>query len=333
MTQTRVPTRALVGASAFAALVAFAIGCAYLGGSMTRSARVRADAARFATAAPYRYSDRAVIEAAGGLDPAALDLARRHDLASLRAGLRPITDNHGPAAAPYRADNASKVGRDIDCLSQAIYFEARGEGAEGMKAVAQVILNRVRHPAFPKSVCGVVYQGVAEGACQFSFACEGRHAAPADAAWAEARTIAGRALAGHVMAEVGNATHFHATRVAPDWRDSLLKVVQIGSHIFYRFGAPGASRPTPVDASAKAKDVLQPVQAGLLPGFDLAALGPDGKPAQPIAYQLLQRVLPGPDKPAPLEAKPAPAKASSPLAAATRTPTDLATGPTQTAQP
>jgi len=136
-------------------------------------------------------------------------------------------------------------GSDLDqrrallCMTQAVYYEAGYEPAEGRRAVAQVILNRMRHPAFPKSVCGVVYQGAGSGVCQFTFVCDGAlYRAPAHDAWLRAEDIARQALAGYVEKTVGEATHYHADYVAPRWAPLLAKVAQIGQHIFYRW--PGA---------------------------------------------------------------------------------------------
>lgn len=127
----------------------------------------------------------------------------------------------------------------LECMTTAIYYEAGYEPADGQRAVAQVVLNRMRHPAFPKSVCGVIYQGAPSPGCQFSFACDGSLArGPAPAAWRRARAVAAEALRGYVMAEVGAATHYHADWVAPHWAPHLAKVKQIGAHIFYRW--PGA---------------------------------------------------------------------------------------------
>jgi len=133
--------------------------------------------------------------------------------------------------------------RDTQCLAQAVYYEARGESPSGQAAVAQVVLNRVRHPAFPKTVCGVVFQHVGAD-CQFSFACNGAMHQPLDrAAWRRATVVADRALSGAVMTEVGSATHFQAARSGSGWAGSLAKVAQIGEHIFYRFsGRAGATR-------------------------------------------------------------------------------------------
>lgn len=125
----------------------------------------------------------------------------------------------------------------VDCLTAAVYYEAGGESEAGQKAVAQVVLNRVRHPAFPQTVCGVVYQG-SEGStgCQFTFTCDGSLARqPGRGAWERARRIAKDALAGQVAASVGMATHYHADWVVPYWAPDLDKIAVVGSHIFYRW--------------------------------------------------------------------------------------------------
>jgi len=126
----------------------------------------------------------------------------------------------------------------LKCLSQAVYYEAAYEPLDGRRAVAQVVLNRVRHPAYPKSVCGVVYQGAERRTgCQFSFTCDGALLrAPAAAPWREAQAVAQAALAGYVERRVGTATHYHADYVLPKWAYQLGKLTQIGRHIFYRFG-------------------------------------------------------------------------------------------------
>ena len=129
--------------------------------------------------------------------------------------------------------------RALLCLTQAVYYEAGFEPLEGRRAVAQVILNRMRHPAFPKSVCGVVYQRNSTPVCQFTFVCDGSlYRQPAAAAWKQAEQIARAALAGYVERSVGSATHYHADYVAPRWAPMLTKISKLGSHIFYRW--PGA---------------------------------------------------------------------------------------------
>lgn len=135
--------------------------------------------------------------------------------------------------------------RAILCMTQAIYYEAGFEPLDGRRAVAQVVLNRLRHPAFPKSVCGVVYEGSDQRVCQFSFTCDGSLLRPpAPIAWAEARKVALEALRGTVASTVGLATHYHADYVSPAWAPRLTKLVQLGAHIFYRWpggwGMPGA---------------------------------------------------------------------------------------------
>ncbi len=132
----------------------------------------------------------------------------------------------------------------LKCLTQAVYYEAAVEPMQGRRAVAQVVLNRMRHPAYPKSVCGVVYQGAERRTgCQFSFTCDGALLrAPGAAPWREADQIARAALAGFVEPSVGTATFYHADYVLPKWAYQLGKITQIGRHLFYRFngnwGAP-----------------------------------------------------------------------------------------------
>jgi hypothetical protein len=144
------------------------------------------------------------------------------------------------AARPFLgAGNALDHRRALLCLTQAVYYEAGFEPIEGRRAVAQVVLNRMRHPAYPKSLCGVVYQRDNTPVCQFSFVCDGSLLrAPAAGAWREAENVARAALAGYVETSVGSATHYHADYVAPRWAPMLSKVVKLGVHIFYRW--PGA---------------------------------------------------------------------------------------------
>jgi spore germination cell wall hydrolase CwlJ-like protein len=134
-----------------------------------------------------------------------------------------------------RAD-AENRSRAVTCLAQAVYYEAAGEGTDGGRAVAQVVLNRVRHPGFPSTICGVVYEGADRPTgCQFSFTCDGSmQRIPVPWLWTRSKQIAEQALNGRVFARVGHATHYHADYVLPYWADSLDKSVQIGRHIFYR---------------------------------------------------------------------------------------------------
>jgi spore germination cell wall hydrolase CwlJ-like protein len=123
------------------------------------------------------------------------------------------------------------------CLATAVYYEARSESELGQLAVAKVILNRVRDPAYPKSICGVVYQGADKGhGCQFSFACDGRAEQPRSGkAWAEAKQIASRAMAGEADVKIiSTATHYHADYVQPRWAGTMKRLIKIGRHVFYR---------------------------------------------------------------------------------------------------
>lgn len=263
--------RPVTAAALFGAVAGLVIGGAYLGGQAARATALRAQAERLEGATSAGFTEEALAAAAGGLDASALTIARRHDpytvaggaqrdrqaelltarLETLRAGsatsgLRPanLSAVSNPAAQPFRVASALDASRDLDCLTQAAYYEARGEGREGMQAVAQVVLNRARHPAFPKSVCGVVYQGAGRSTgCQFSFTCNGAmRGAVNRAAWNRARDVASKALSGAVFAPVGNATHFHTTGVSPGWRNALIRVNQVGQHLFYRFGGRNGSR-------------------------------------------------------------------------------------------
>ncbi len=187
---------------------------------------------------------------------ASLDLATAPDLdladlapeAAARVNaLRPVDAEAMPPAAPFVLQAAGpERERALLCLTQAIYYEAALEPDAGQAAVAQTVLNRLRHPAFPKSVCGVVYQGasLATG-CQFSFTCDGsRERAPMAPFWQRAQAAARRALAGGVAPEVGTATAYHAFYVLPRWSPTLVKITQIGAHIFYRFPGPAGEAAT-----------------------------------------------------------------------------------------
>lgn len=161
-----------------------------------------------------------------------------------------LSESAAPAvAAPafkLQAGSSEDARRATECLTAAIYHEARSESHSGQRAVAQVVLNRVRHPAFPASVCGVVYQGsTRRTGCQFSFTCDGSLSRRIDpVAWARARQVAETALEGSVYPEIGFATHYHTTAIRPWWAPSLTRVRTIGSHIFYRWsGQLGTKRP------------------------------------------------------------------------------------------
>ena len=193
----------------------------------TSSATVQLTSAKAAAMVAATSADRSEIKAFG-------------EQAQLINASLPFSRAAIEAARPFAIG-----GGDLDhrrallCLTQAVYYEAGFEPGNGRRAVAQVVLNRMRHPAFPKSVCGVVYQGSGSPVCQFSFVCDGSlYRAPALGAWREAQDIARKALAGYVEQSVGAATHYHADYVAPRWAPMLAKITKIGAHIFYRW--PGA---------------------------------------------------------------------------------------------
>jgi len=294
-------------------LFGLAIGVAYLGGTVAKATTLRAQAVRLDGAASAGFTEEALAAAAGGLNASALAIARRHDpytvagpsrrdrqselLTARLEQLRPTgpnmtpglrlasTDPSHPAAQPFRLGSALDASRDLECLTQAVYYEARGEGRDGQRAVAQVVINRARHPAFPKTVCAVVFQGAGRRTgCQFSFTCDGSMRRGVNrGAWNRARQVATEALSGTVYAPVGNATHFHTTGVSPRWRTSLIRVSQVGDHVFYRFGGrSGSSRAFAYDpAPSTGGDQPRLVQAGLDPVEPVRQVG------QAVAYSLL----------------------------------------------
>jgi spore germination cell wall hydrolase CwlJ-like protein len=179
-------------------------------------------------------------------DPNALAPLSAEDAQQANADI-PVASGPNPAAASFRLTNDEVARmRSIDCLTAAIYYEAALEPVDGQRAVAQVVLNRVRHPAYPSTVCGVVFQGHQRvTGCQFSFTCDGSlRRTPIPAIWNRVKAVAEAALGGYVHRPVGLATHYHANYVFPYWAPTLAKITQIGAHIFYRWqggwGRPAA---------------------------------------------------------------------------------------------
>jgi hypothetical protein len=179
--------------------------------------------------------------------------------------------------------------RALRCMTYAIAYEAGREPLAGQQAVGAVILNRMRHPAYPKSVCGVVFQGSARRTgCQFTFTCDGalRRALPAQL-MANARAVARAVLDGDAAAPVGGATHYHANYVAPYWAPTLLRVGQIGAHIFYR--APGSAE-SPARWSGSLEPEVSDLASWLNAPDKLTARGsaeaavPAPAPASPAAF-------------------------------------------------
>jgi spore germination cell wall hydrolase CwlJ-like protein len=230
------PTAPRLRTAAIALLIAsFAtlVGAVMVGGRMSRQELVVPVPTLSATV--ISPEQRALVEATSG-ERAALHsegASARVANAALPFSTAPIL--RAPAFS-LGATPAAINGSALLCLTQAIYYEAGFEPEAGKRAVAQVVLNRVRHPAFAHSVCGVVYEGAPARGCQFSFACDGALARrPAADAWQKAHAVALWALAGGTDPDVGMATHYHTDWISPYWAPKLAKIRQIGAHIFYRW--------------------------------------------------------------------------------------------------
>lgn len=258
VSKARADWRASTCAALIGSGIGLSLGAAYMAGGMARVATDHARASRIANAAAGGFSETTLQRETAAMDPGVLRIASRHDpfvttgaahrdrqTAMLTARLE-----RAPKAGRLRGNvepnGALEGSRELECLTQAVYYEARGETPSGQAAVAQVVMNRVRHPAFPNSVCGVVFQGAGKRVgCQFSFACDGSMRRRREtAAWDRAQRVASRALSGAVVARVGDSTHFHTTNVAPNWGPRLVRTAEVGMHIFYRLGK-GVARPAP----------------------------------------------------------------------------------------
>lgn len=258
-------------------------------------------------------SDKGLARLTANMDPAMLALAKRHDpVKQADAWGRPIgwaslditqipdlglgetsvetaeeiNSLRGFSKLPIRpmrpfvlAAGGPDGARALKCLAEAVYYESAREPVLGQEAVAQVVLNRVRHPAYPKSVCGVVYQGSARvTGCQFSFTCDGAlRYAPEPGLWAQAMRVARQALAGHVNKAVGSATHYHASYVAPYWAPTLVKMKQVGLHIFYRWTGPWGEPPAFTGRYAGGEAYLSPAILGGLDARTNGLLDPEAQ--------------------------------------------------------
>lgn len=219
----------------------------------------------------------------------------------------------GPAALsmPLRAATSLDQARALQCLTNAIYYEAGNEPEEGQRAVAQVILNRLASGRWPDSVCGVVYQGTerSDRLCQFTFSCDGSMARlPASAAWVRARGVAWRALSGEVFAPAGLATFYHTLAVRPPWAERVRPVAIVGAHIFYRLpgeaGAPAtyrmrysgleSARPGPFAFVAPPRPLPAP------PGPDMIAPWIPSAALPPVSTPTPSPLLPAPSGGTPL---------------------------------
>lgn len=181
------------------------------------------------------------------------------------AGLRPFQ----PAALRRAADTT----RAHRCLSEAIYYEARGESFQGQMAVAEVVVNRVRSSVYPDDFCAVVYQGSHRvTGCQFTFTCDGsKGRAPRGVAWDRAKMIAAQVMMGFARPMTHRATHYHTVDVDPVWSANLIETARIGAHIFYRF----PSRSERLVLQAHALQAQQVAEGGALGDIETIA------PAEP----------------------------------------------------
>jgi hypothetical protein len=191
--------------------------------------------------------------------------------AAMAATLDGVASGTAEAASPteHRA-------QAVECLTEAIYYEAATEPVRGRESVAQVVLNRLHSASYPKTVCGVVFQGVGGASgCQFTFACDGSMARPPEPRlWSEAQTIAETVLDGRVPPRVGEATHYHAFYVSPAWDASMIETARIGAHLFYR--RPGAAeRGAAVVVGLRAAPPPRPASSTFSPwGLDVATIVP-----------------------------------------------------------
>lgn len=181
----------------------------------------------------------------------------------------PITVTSGPKAQPFTIDPTKAPLRSsaLRCLTAALYYEAASESDDGQRAVAQVILNRMRHPEYPPSICGVVYQGsTRDTGCQFTFTCDGSLSrVPSASGWARSRRLAEEVLSGRVYTPVGLSTHYHANYVVPYWAASLDKTASLGRHIFYRWRGWNGTAPAFRQRYAQVEQIPTEIAAAVLP--------------------------------------------------------------------
>jgi len=150
---------------------------------------------------------------------------------------KPVVQVVAEAPRPVADAVMTQLLAEHKCLSEALYYEARGEGAGGQKAVAEVVFHRMNHGNYGHSICAVVYEGKDHPGCQFSFTCNGEMRRPKQmAAWQQSEALAVQILTGQVPLKnaTGGALNYHAVSVAPDWADTMDKTTQIGNHVFYR---------------------------------------------------------------------------------------------------
>jgi hypothetical protein len=167
-----------------------------------------------------------------------------------------------PATQIVEDDTVSTLIAEHRCLTEALYYEARGEGQRGQQAVAEVVFHRLSTGRYGRSICAVVYEGATRPGCQFSFTCDGSmHHLREESAWKNAEQLAEQILTGAIRLgdATGGAINYHAATVSPAWAPALAETAQIGNHIFYR-------KPPPLRLPALGPNTTKPDADA--PGFE-----------------------------------------------------------------
>jgi spore germination cell wall hydrolase CwlJ-like protein len=179
-----------------------------------------------------------------------------HPGISLTRLIEPARQTIAPATQIAPDDTVSALIAEHRCLTEALYYEARGEGRRGQQAVAEVVFHRLSTGRYGRSICAVIYEGAMHPGCQFSFTCDGsmRHLRD-ESAWKDAEQLAEQILTGAIRLgdATGGAINYHAITVSPAWAPALDETAQIGNHIFYR-GAPSYRLALPQSAKPNADD-------------------------------------------------------------------------------
>jgi spore germination cell wall hydrolase CwlJ-like protein len=205
----------------------------------------------------YRRADCVVVGAVALLAVTSVS-AREFNLytneLAARAALPDSVAVTGSAVAVARAHDAAET----NCLAEVLYYEARGEGLEGEKAVAEVVLQRTKNRDYPETVCGVVHDGVQADRldCQFSFACDGSLRRPKErAAWMRTQALAEKIMTGSIRLGgiTGRAIAYHSVNVTPAWADTMQQTAQIGNHVFYK--------PLPLEQQRLAQAAATPIES------------------------------------------------------------------------
>jgi spore germination cell wall hydrolase CwlJ-like protein len=191
-------------------------------------------------------SDRVLIAALAiilATASAAVGASLNNHAATKVAMIKPVAVKSQPvvtASLPGPDAAMTQLLAEHRCLSEVLYYEARGEGDKGQKAVAEVVFHRMNTGNYGHSICAVVYEGAGHPGCQFSFTCNGDLARKKEArSWNESERLAAEILTDQAWRKdsTDGATSYHAVSVTPDWAPTLEKTGQIGNHIFYRGGA------------------------------------------------------------------------------------------------